>query len=107
MKYVELRKPFCVNDLHSEERLLDRRSFYRTMTTHNIPVPRHVFANRDTPEQAASLQLVETEDYIEVNGTRIKRPFVEKPVDAENHNVYIYYPTRLGGGSKRLFRKVL
>ena len=29
-----------------------------------------------------------------------------QPVDAENHNVYIYYPRRLGGGSKRLFRKV-
>ena len=55
---------------------------------------------------SADIDFVETEDSIEVNGVVFQKPFVEKPINADDHNVYIYFPVSAGGGSQRLFRKV-
>jgi inositol-hexakisphosphate/diphosphoinositol-pentakisphosphate 1-kinase len=40
------------------------------------------------------------------NGDRINKPFVEKPSQADDHNVWIYYPNSMGGGVKKMYRKV-
>lgn len=48
----------------------------------------------------------EFDDHIIINDFKVNKPFVEKPFDAENHDINIYYPINDGGGCKKLFRKV-
>ena len=101
--YVALRKPYCINDLPSQKLLLDRRLVYAQLEQLDIPTPRHVTLNRDKPPIS---KYRHGEDWIEVDGQRVEKPFVEKPVHAEDHNLYIYYPISQGGGGRKLFRKV-
>lgn len=103
-QYVRLTHPVLVNDLNMQHVLFDRRKVYELLMRHGISVPRHAVVNRDVPGSEDEIE--EGDNYVCVNGVRINKPFVEKPADAEDHNVYIYYPTSAGGGSKRLFRKI-
>ncbi|WVZ13592.1 hypothetical protein V8G54_011158 [Vigna mungo] len=70
-----------------------------------IPVPRYALVIREVPYQQLDY-FIEEEDFVEVHGMRFFKPFVEKPVDADNHSIMIYYPSSAGGGMKELFRKV-
>ncbi|XGW19256.1 hypothetical protein V3C99_003243 [Haemonchus contortus] len=105
IEYVKLRKPYVINDLKRQYDLLDRRKVFRTLAKEGIEHPRHgVLIRSDSNEEDGIL--VEHNDHIEVNGMVFNKPFVEKPVSAEDHNIYIYYPSSVGGGSQRLFRKI-
>lgn len=146
IQYVELRKPFVLNDLHMQEQLKDRRRVYDLLEASGIDVPRHVFLSKDDyvstgtypgeyfvcfvlshvisliffsvpslffhvvgtgdGNKKGDTHVQEFDDHIEINGVAIHKPFVEKPVDADDHNIAIYYPTSAGGGCKKLFRKI-
>ena len=99
---------------------------YKRLQEHDIPVPNHVVVNRNDYIKKGALRkkpkgdevalpdqptfepknFSQDEEYVEINGKRIYKPFVEKPANAEDHNIFIYYPHSVGGGYKRLFRKI-
>uniref|UniRef100_A0A8C7S6F5 Inositol hexakisphosphate and diphosphoinositol-pentakisphosphate kinase n=1 Tax=Oncorhynchus mykiss TaxID=8022 RepID=A0A8C7S6F5_ONCMY len=105
VEYAKLRNPLLINDLNMQYYIQDRREVYRILQEEGVDLPRYAVLTRD-PDRPEECNLVEGEDHVEVNGEVFPKPFVEKPVSAEDHNVYVYYPTSAGGGSQRLFRKI-
>ncbi|BGP55649.1 inositol hexakisphosphate and diphosphoinositol-pentakisphosphate kinase [Rhodotorula sphaerocarpa] len=125
--YVELRRPVCVNDLPLQKIFWDRRVVLQILDKIGVPTPARLECNRDGGPQldkgiADQIQQslgvrvdkprptsdfsMDGDDTICVDGKKMNKPFVEKPVSGENHNVNIYFPTSKGGGARRLFRKV-
>ncbi|CAN8103062.1 unnamed protein product [Discula destructiva] len=134
--YTKARKPFCVNDVPMQKVLWDRRICLSLLDKVGVPTPKRLEVNRDggprllTPEIAKhikdvtgvsleptptdpenmqlprSVELLDNGDILSVDGSLLKKPFVEKPTSGEDHNIIIYFHSSSGGGARKLFRKI-
>ncbi|KAI9171075.1 Inositol hexakisphosphate and diphosphoinositol-pentakisphosphate kinase [Paramyrothecium foliicola] len=132
--YTKLRKPFCVNDLPMQKILWDRRLCLRLLDKISVRTPKRLEVSRDggplvlTPEMSKHImevsgvllepvdaeskqepphiELLEDGDVLSVDGATLRKPFVEKPISGEDHNIVIYFPKSSGGGARKLFRKI-
>ena len=123
---MQLRKPFCLNNLVLQKVLWDRRLVLHVLDALNVPTPNRLVVERDggvhissdvrselavrgirwsTSEVVADVAQLDA-DTIRVGSRILKKPFVEKPVDGEDHNVWIYFSSGQGGGVRKLFRKI-
>ncbi|KAH8911403.1 hypothetical protein BR93DRAFT_873289 [Coniochaeta sp. PMI_546] len=134
--YVKARKPFCVNDVPMQQILWDRRLCLRLLDRIGVPTPQRIEVNRDggpsiltadlakhmkevsgitfeptDPSTAKAqsprkIEMLDDGDILSVDGTLLKKPFVEKPTSGEDHNIIIYFSKAMGGGARKLFRKI-
>ncbi|OWB62620.1 hypothetical protein B5S29_g3556 [[Candida] boidinii] len=123
--YQKLRKPYLLNDLIMQKALWDRRLCLQILQSCGAPTADRLIISRDggplldddlkkkfkdlninTDEVPEPDWEMLDEDTLRVDDKIIKKPFVEKPVDGEDHNIYIYYAKESGGGGRRLFRKI-
>jgi hypothetical protein len=126
IEYVKLRAPLCVNEVDLQALLWDRRLVLEILEQIGVPTPKRLTMDRDggpDVEQSVSRKLklrgitvkrnrptpefkVIDQDTIQIGDRVLTKPFVEKPVSGEDHNIHIYYHSSTGGGVRRLFRKV-
>ncbi|KAJ3355953.1 hypothetical protein HDU83_002238 [Entophlyctis luteolus] len=133
IEYVKLRKPYCINNLLMQKVLMDRRLVLGILQAIGVPTPTRLISNLGAEYASDVLltsEIVEKvkvvcgidisskswltakrvqqidKDTIKLGEEILVKPFVEKPVSGEDHNIYIYYHSSQGGGVRKLFRKV-
>lgn len=111
--------------------LWDRRLILRLLDLVKVPTAKRLEISRDggpdipedlrelvqrklqytIPQKGASewrppqhVEMSEDGNTLYVDGQSLRKPFVEKPVDGEDHNIHIYFKDNEGG--RRLFRKI-
>ncbi|KAF9959464.1 hypothetical protein BGZ65_000385 [Modicella reniformis] len=126
IEYVKLRTPFCVNEVDMQTVLWDRRLVLEVLDQLGVQTPQRLSMDRDggpqldeRVRQKLRLRGVAVQesrpmpefkvidlDTIQIGDQIMTKPFVEKPVSGEDHNIHIYYHSSDGGGARKLFRKV-
>ncbi len=125
--YQKRRGIFCVNDLVMQYVLQDRRLTQLILEAIDVPTPKRLWLNSpsDSPPAMISAELAElvSRDFnvnlaapnlykslpatrlaegLKIGKETLKMPFIEKPVNADDHNIWIYR----ADGVRKLFRKV-
>ncbi|CRG95807.1 acid phosphatase, putative [Plasmodium gallinaceum] len=105
IEYVKKYKPITLNNLEKQLILRSRLQIYEQLKKWRVPHANYVVVDHDTVKKGEHV-FEEYYDYIVYDNIRLNKPFIEKPLNADNHNNWIYYPKNTGGGCKKLFRKI-
>jgi inositol hexakisphosphate/diphosphoinositol-pentakisphosphate kinase len=76
---------------------------------YDLPVVEHLYCKTSTQQFESNNSnnhvIKEFDDYISIGKKILKKPFFEKPVKTDDHNIRVYYPLKNGGGCKILKKK--
>lgn len=96
LRYISLRSPLLINNLHMQPAMMDRRLIRRVLKRAGVPIPPAIYLDRsagDTVTQSGHNQNVLVIDSpCRCSTFSIEKPFVEKPVDPEDHSTFPALP---------------
>jgi inositol-hexakisphosphate/diphosphoinositol-pentakisphosphate 1-kinase len=102
-EYVKISNSIPLLDLDSQQMLRSRIEIHRILQENSIPTPKTLSVLR---EKNITTSFSQTTDYIVVEGEKFMKPFVEKPRDSADHNIFIYLDGKESNyNCIRLFRK--
>lgn len=90
------RGALILNDIDRIVEMQDRRWLLKKLQEAGVPSPFYVECSRN--QRCPDPTVEEHNDFIVINGQRINKPFVEKPVDRRDREIYVYFPKSTGGG---------
>lgn len=92
LRYIALRNPLLLNNLHMQPLMQDRRLIRQMLSRARVPIPHAVYVDRlagDHPVQTGHMGNTLVVNNSLTNFTySIQKPFVEKPVDPEDHSKF-------------------
>ena len=94
---------FKLNDMKKGQSITNSASKNSNFENDDFTLDLENCNNDLSTNELINKSLKEFDEYIEFNGKKIYKPFVEKPANGDDHNICIYYPHCWG--QKRLFRK--
>lgn len=126
VEYVQEAAVYCVNDVQMQLLLMDRRVVGRVLDAVDVPTPRRMWTRRGPPIQLPQELMdavnrdfgitfgdlvdgneprtaVLRDNTVIINNDAIELPVVEKPADAEDHNINVLLDDTK---YRRLFRKI-
>ncbi|KAF7458566.1 Phosphoglycerate mutase-like family protein [Cryptosporidium felis] len=106
ISYTKMHFPITLNNLEKQIQMRSRLEIYNILDKWRIPRPECIVINHSEIVEGENQIFREEYDFIVYKGKKISKPFIEKPLFSDDHDNWIYYPENIGGGCKKLFRKV-
>lgn len=88
LHYVKLRNPVLVNNLYMQRYMMDRRDIRNVLQSAGVPMPNAVVVDRQNGDRVVQSKEGDVLCVYKSSGECdvIIKPFVEKPVDSEDHS---------------------